>query len=155
MKHSMSRSERWGRVLAIVSVLLLAWAALIAVTGGFLIELGPLRVSSRNATRVTVLAVIAAALAWRLAYRGALATGVRLAPSIVRRIDAAVLELRPSFVRAAPTAVSALAAAVLACGIAYGSRVAAGADGFGYLSASVLWAKGLLGVDLSATAALP
>lgn len=38
-----------------------------------------------------------------------------------------------------------VAAAVCACGLAYGSRAAAGADPFGYVGQAYLWLKGLKG----------
>ena len=41
---------------------------MIAVTGGFRIELGPVRISSRNSSRVFLLALVSLAIAWRLAY---------------------------------------------------------------------------------------
>ena len=48
-----------------------------------------------------------------------------------------------------------LAAAVLVSGLIYGSDVAGGADAFGYVSASVLWRSGALGIDQHALASLP
>ena len=151
----MSRQNRWGRVLLLFSAGLFAWAAVITVTGGFRIDVGPVRVSSRDARRLIVLAVLAAAMAWRLAYRDAV-------PELSRRLLAAHARLdeflRASSVRGARASVAlawTLAAAVLVCGIVFGSRVAGGADAYGYVSASVLWHDGRLGIDQHALAGLP
>ena len=66
---SRSASHRWGRRLLLGAILLLSWAAIVAATGGFRIEIGPLRFSSRNATRIAYAGAILALVAWRLAYR--------------------------------------------------------------------------------------
>ena len=57
--------EGWVARLVVILCLLVVWAAAIAITGGFRIELGPVRISSRNAVRVLLIAVVPAALAWQ------------------------------------------------------------------------------------------
>jgi hypothetical protein len=125
------------------------------VTGGFLLQLGGLRISSRNPSRVTLLALALAAIAWRLAYRDSLGVRLRQLRSAAVRFDRRLSSCSTGFVRLAPVLAWTMAAGVLGCGLLYGSRVAGGADAFGYLSESALWRHGRLGVDQSYAASLP
>jgi hypothetical protein len=149
------KRRRWGKRLLVASSALLAWAAVIFATGGFLLDLGPVRVSSRNASRVLVLALALAVIAWHLAYREWVARRVRQIPSVLRRIDELIRSSAPAFERMAGPAAAVVAAVLLAVAIRYGSRVAGGADAFGYLSESVLWMHGMLGIDQAFAASLP
>src|SRR5512134_49125 len=58
------------RHLLLIAVLVCAvaavWALLVAVSGGFVIHLGALRISSRRALNPSLVAVAAALLAWAL-----------------------------------------------------------------------------------------
>ena len=133
----------------------MGWAAAIALTGGFLVEVGPIRVSSRNANRVLLLALIALIAAWRLAYREWVAARVRQTPAALAGLERRLHDASPAFDRAAPVLAWVLGAGIAACGVAFGSRVAGGADAYGYVSESVLWSRGLLGIDQAYARALP
>ena len=84
---SRSASHRWGRRLLFAAILLLSWAAIVAATGGFRIEIGPLRFSSRNATRIAYAGAILALVAWRLAYREHVRQAARALPGLLRRTE--------------------------------------------------------------------
>ena len=147
--------RRWGRRLLVAAGLLLGWAVVIALTGGFLIELGPIRLSSRNASRVLLLALLALVSAWRLAYRDWVTRRARAMPGAIANVDRWLHTTAPAFERAAPALAWALGAILLACGVGFGSRVAGGADAYGYVSESVLWSHGLLGIDQGYARSLP
>jgi len=149
------KRHRWGKRFLVASSALLAWAGIILATGGFLLHLGPVRVSSRNATRVLILALALAVIAWRLAYREWVGDRVRQIPSALRRIDELIRSSAPAFERMAGLAAAGIAAVLLAIALRYGSRVAGGADAFGYVSESVLWRHGILGIDQAFAASLP
>jgi Dolichyl-phosphate-mannose-protein mannosyltransferase len=135
MPLRVDRTLRLARALLIIAGLLAIWAAAIAITGGFRIELGPVRISSRNAVRVLLLAVVPAALAWRLGYR--------------EWLEAALLQWRPVLRPLAAVAVSLMAVGVLIVGALYGVRAAAASDTSGYVSQSALWVRGTLRIDQS------
>jgi hypothetical protein len=140
--HQPSRdSTSWARALLIVSLAIAIWAALIAVTGGFRVDLGPIRISSRNAIRAFLLSLVPAALAWRLAYQDWLEARVTRSLPVLRQCAVVVVVL--------------LASAVLAAGVRYGSRAAAASDASGYASQSALWVQGTLKIAQSFTASLP
>ena len=128
-----SASQRWGRRLLIAAVLLLLWAAVIAATGGFRIEIGSLRISSRNATRVARggrparARGVAAGLSGTTAARGQGCAGAPRATRAPTRLQSC--HVRPR----CPGLAWALAIALLLLGVRYGSRVAGGADAFGYV----------------------
>ena len=147
--------HRWGKRLLIASFALLAWAVVIFATGGFLLDLGPVRVSSRNASRVLVLALALAVIAWRLAYREWVARRLQQIPSALRRTDESIRSSAATFERVSGPAALGIAAVLLAVAVRYGSRVAGGADAFGYVSESVLWMHGILGIDQTFAAPLP
>ena len=147
--------ERWARRLLIASAVLAGWAGVVWVTGGFLLQLGGFRISSRNPSRVTLLAVALAVIAWRLAYQDWLRVRLRQLPSAGARFDRRLSSWATAFVRGAPVLVWTMAAAVIGCGLVFGSRVAGGADAFGYLSESALWRHGRLAVDQSYATSLP
>ena len=134
-------ATRWANRLLIVSAVLVVWSVLIAVTGGFRVEFGPVRISSRNAARVFLFALLPAALAWRLAYTEWL-------ESYLRRS-------RPALQRAALPIAALLATALFVTGLLYGVRAAAAADPSGYVSQSGLWVHGTLRIDQRYADALP
>jgi hypothetical protein len=130
-----------ARVLLIAGLAFLAWALVIAVTGGFRIELGPARISSRNSSRVFMLALLALAAAWRLAYQDHVEAWMQRHAGRIHPLAASI-------------AWSA-AAVVLVLGIVSGSRSAAASDPFGYVSQSALWQQRTLRIDYSFTLSLP
>ena len=141
MTNSPDHYQRLARVLLIASGLLLLWALAVTITGGFRIQAGPIRISSRNASRIFLFAALPAALAWRLAYRDPLERW---------------LQSRHALLRTVGTLVAAAAAlGILSAGVLYGSRTAAASDPSGYVSQSALWARGSLKIDQQFAASLP
>ena len=57
-----------ARALLAVSAILLTWSVVVAISGGFRLELWGLRISSRNALRIFLIGAVPAVIAWRLAY---------------------------------------------------------------------------------------
>jgi Dolichyl-phosphate-mannose-protein mannosyltransferase len=132
---------RWARILLIVSIVLAIWAAIIGLTGGFRISVGPIRISSRNSARGFLLALLPAALAWRLAYQDWLEERVARALPLLRRLAIA--------------AVTLLTFAALAAGVRFGGRAAAASDASGYVSQSALWVQRTLKIDQTFAKSLP
>ena len=105
-----------------------AWAAWIAAFGGFDTTLAGLRIRSNNPQRVMILA--AAAL---LVYFGA-GGRIPLALAVVRvRAVAAAAGRRPGWIAAAIALTATVVAAVNS------TRIAGGADAYGYVSQAELW----------------
>jgi hypothetical protein len=122
-----------ARVGVVVGTVAVMVATVIAITGGFVIDVGPLYVSAH---RLTLTLVIAAA-AYALAVRG---TGQSLIAA-----DAACA----AFVeRHAVAIVVVLASAAAGVGIAFGTYVAAASDPSAYLSQARLIANGDLTVPV-------
>jgi hypothetical protein len=138
---SHDRPARFARALLLVSGALLAWAAAVAITGGFRVEVGPIRISSRNASRIFLFAALPAALAWRLAYRDWLERWLQ--SHAARQHSLALVTL------------AALVAGTLTVGFLFGSRTAAASDQSGYVSQSALWAARTLKIDQRFAARLP
>ena len=55
-----AKAQKRATLLLTIAAILLAWSAVIAITGGFRIELWGLRISSRNALRIFLLGAIPA-----------------------------------------------------------------------------------------------
>lgn len=136
-----ARRRSIGRVWLIAGIALMLWALVIAVTGGFRIEAGPVRISSRNFTRIFLLAVLALAGAWRVGYQAQV-------EEWTRRHAARIHQL-------APVIAWASAATLLIVGILCGSRAASASDPFGYVSQSTLWQRRTLRIDYAFAARLP
>jgi len=130
-----------ANVLLAAGVVLLLWAIVITATGGFRIELGALRISSRNPSRILLLALLSLAIAWRLAY--------------VEPVEAWLTAHTGRLRRLAPIAAWTAAGVFLFVGISCGSRAAAASDPFGYVSQSALWQQRRLAIDYKFAAALP
>jgi len=114
--------------------LLAAWtallcAALVVITGGFVFDVGGIRVSSQN-PRNPVLFGLAASAAWMLAARG---RKERLTEDLGRF--------------AAPGLAASVAAIIVAIGLTYGAFVAGGSDSYGYVSQAEVWATGTFRFD--------
>jgi hypothetical protein len=139
--HQSRELTRWARILLIISAVIALWAALIVITGGFRIDVGPIRISSRNAVRGFLLALLPAALAWKLAYQEWLEA----------RVAGSILLLR----QLAIAGVALMALGVLAAGVMFGGRAAAASDTSGYVSQSALWVQRTLRIDQSFTKSLP
>ena len=155
MPASRSASERWGRRLLAGAFLLLSWAAFLAASGGFLIDIGVLRISSRNPTRVAAAGILLVLAAWRLAYREQVRRAALAVPGLLTRTELRFAAVAPRFAHLSRYFAWTSALALLVLAILYGGRVAGGADAFGYLSEAALLGEGRLGVDQSFAAALP
>jgi dolichyl-phosphate-mannose-protein mannosyltransferase len=145
------------RILLIAAGLALLWAWTISFTGGFLVEIGRLRISSRNTQNPLLLAIVTCAAAWMLTPRGrrtrtlmaewSWLAGVlenvfpRLTASQTRRIVAVTAIL--------------IAVAVALLGIFRGAFVAGGPDPYGYVSQAHLWLAGIPRVELPDVGVLP
>ena len=136
-----AKAQKRATLLLAVAAILLAWSAVIAITGGFRVELWGLRISSRNALRIFLLGAIPAVWAWRLAY--------------VERLDAWLVRSRPIVHRLAPALAGGLAIVVLAVGLQYGSHAVAASDQSGYVSEGALWARGTPRIDVGFASSLP
>jgi hypothetical protein len=126
------------------------WAFVIAVTGGFVLEVGRMRISSRNHINPLILAVAAFTAAWLVAPRGhrRQVIGVEF-ERLVRAVDEAVPHLTPSQARwAARGAAGVIAIAVVTIGVLRGAFVAGGPDPYGYVSQARLWTTGIPRVPL-------
>ena len=141
MTNSSDNYQRLARVLLITSGVLLLWALAVTITGGFRIQVGFIRISSRNASRIFLLAALPAALAWRLAYRHWLERWLQSRHELLRTLGV--------------LSAAAAALGILAAGVAYGSRTAAASDPSGYVSQSALWARGNLKIDQQFASTLP
>ncbi len=141
MTESLETHRRLAQALIVTSAALLLWAAAVAITGGFRVELGSIRISSRNASRIFLIAALPAALAWRLAYRERLEVWLQSRRLLLRTL--------------AGLATLAVAGGFVVGGVLYGSRTAAASDQSGYVSQSALWAWGTLKIDVGFAAALP
>lgn len=139
MHRTPERRRRIARGLLIAAGILAVWAAAIAVTGGFRLDLGPVRLSSRNAVRALMLALVPAIVAWRLAYQ--------------EWLELALRRWQPTLRKASLPVVGLIAVVVLAVGVRYGVRAASASDTSGYISQSALWLNGTLRIDQSYAAA--
>src|SRR5688572_5607839 len=136
-----AKAQKRATLLLTIAAVLLTWSAVVAITGGFRLELWGLRISSRNALRIFLLGAIPAVWAWRLAY--------------VERLDAWLVRARPIVHRLAPALAGALAIVVLALGIRHGSHAVAASDQSGYVSEGALWARGTPRIDVGFSSHLP
>jgi hypothetical protein len=141
MTDSSATRQRLARVLMLTSGALLLWALAVAITGGFRIDVGPIRISSRNPSRIFLFAALPAALAWRLAYRDRLEVWLQSRRRLLRTLGA--------------LSAAAAALGILGAGVLYGSRTAAASDPSGYVSQSALWARGRLKIDQQFASTLP
>ena len=112
--------------------MLAAWAAVIALTGGGVVMLGPMRLSSRAAGRPALAALLI------------LAAVVLTASAEQRRHG--LVRARDLADRAAPWLAALLALAVGATSATLNEHVASGADSSGYLNQSRMWNAGAVSV---------
>ena len=108
-------------------------ATVIAITGGFVIDAGPLHLSAHRLVPPLVIAAVAYALAIRQGYTSIVAADAALSEFIHRHALAIVV---------------VLAAAAAGVGVAFGTYVAAASDPSAYLSQSRLIAQGDLTVPV-------
>lgn len=116
------------RALLVLAGGLAVWALGIALTGGGVIEIGGVRVSSRGA--------------WRPAIAAALLTAIVAAAASADERRRGLIRAEAVADRAAPWAAALLALALAATSAIFNEHVAGGADSSGYVSQSRLWAAG-------------
>jgi Dolichyl-phosphate-mannose-protein mannosyltransferase len=129
------------RAWLVVAAALLIWALWVAISGGLYAEWSGWRFSSRQASRpVLAAALLLTVVAWRRGLAG-------------MRGDLAAFRI--DFDRWSLSVAVAIALAVLGIGLFWGTRIAGGADSYGYLSQSRLWAQGTLIVSQPIAATVP
>lgn len=120
------------RVLLVVAGVLAVWALGIALTGGGVVEIGGLRVSSRGAWRPALAALLLVGLVAVAGTPDERRRGLRRAESLADR--------------AAPWVAVLLALVLAATSAIFNEHVSGGADSSGYVSQSRLWAAGRITV---------
>ena len=131
------------RAWIVAAALLIIWAVSVAVFGGVFIGWHGWRLSSREPLRPFAVAVLVVGVAWW-----------RNGREEVRR-DLAALGSGVDFDRWSPAIALVLSVAVLCVGLVWGTRVAGGADSYGYVSQSKLWLDGNLIVSQPIAAKVP
>ena len=148
VRHLLSewRRSALSRACIVLAVGALTWAYAIFLTGGFILDLGFLRISSRAWRNPLIAGIFAAVAAWALVpagHRRQAWTLAWFAPPLERLIQA--ISTRSRFVARALAAL--LASVTVALGIVLGAHVAGGADSYAYVSQARLWAAGTLHVE--------
>jgi hypothetical protein len=144
-----SGRSKLRRAVIAIAWCALFWAFVLQLTGGFALEVGPLRVSSRGPERPLLLAVIVCAAMWLLDRRRDWRREWRadaewLLVSLVTAIPG------PIRTRVTSGTLAALAAMTMTVtGLLAGAHVAGGADSYGYVSQAHLWATASLKVPLA------
>jgi hypothetical protein len=145
------------RILLILCPLAAIWAVAVALSGGFVVRVGSFRVlSSRDPWNPAIIAALSGLAAWAFtppAERRRLLTVVATSVRSIPRIAVAVFVRSP--VRAAgrtPPQLAAWLAAIAAVlvvmvGLVKGAPYVGGADVYGYVSQSDLWAMGRLRME--------
>jgi hypothetical protein len=133
-------------VLAAVAVL---WALVVGLTGGFVLSVGGMRLSSRSMRNALILFGLAMAAAWAIAPRGQrLRVLAEAWARVAGPLDAAVAAWHPQLLhRTADVLALVMAVAVVVTGVTRGAFVAGGSDSYGYVSQAHLWATGTLRVQ--------
>jgi hypothetical protein len=143
---------RLRRTLVLLALLSAAWAATLIVTRGVVWQLGPLRISSRNARNPVFATVLLVAISAIVAPRGSRIQALRDDLDVIldplRRLIARV---SPALARTVDTATGTasmtslavlMAVAIVVLSWTRGAWVAGGADSFGYVSEAHLLATG-------------
>jgi 4-amino-4-deoxy-L-arabinose transferase-like glycosyltransferase len=152
-KAVLDRRAEFRHRLFVLAAVLTLWAAIIAVTEGFRVRIGPLSISSRSPRNPLLFACVAVGSAWMLAPAG------RRSATAAGDVRAIVVGLWHAWTRAEAALVtrgSARWAAAFACvatisvvtiGFKEGALVAAASDAWGYVSEADRWANGRLRVE--------
>jgi hypothetical protein len=140
-RFEQDRRRTASRILIALAIAATLLGVVLVMTGGFFTRVYGIRLSAHGALRPILLAVLCAALSFRLrppAEQDALiARGSRLADRLL------------------PMVMPLAAAAVLGAGLWYGTRAAGGSDAYGYISQSRLWRAGDLRVHQDFVASMP
>ena len=127
------------RAVAAIAVLASAWTLVVWLLDGLVLSIGPLRVSSHDATRPLIAAVVATIAYFAL-------SGPTGAREDVRRIHRAMTPRRLA---------AALTIAVLIVGLTNNSWGAGASDSYSYVSQMDLWRTGTLKVPITMAAQVP
>jgi 4-amino-4-deoxy-L-arabinose transferase-like glycosyltransferase len=142
LRETTRRNLRAG--LLTIAVATLLWAIWISLAGGFITTVGSLRIRSNNPQRVLVLTAVA--LAGYFLFGGRIPLG-RLAAAARRSANA---------IAAHPGGIAVLIAiATTVVAIIGSTRMAGGADAYGYVSQADLWLQGSLEVRQPWVAEVP
>jgi 4-amino-4-deoxy-L-arabinose transferase-like glycosyltransferase len=153
-------SRRLGRSAIVLAAAALLWALLLVTTGGFVVRVGAVSLSSRAPRNALLIALLAVVIAWTVAPTERRSATVG---SDVRWLLAAVWTaihrtwrtwtawetrlIARAHTGAALGVALVVAAAVVAVGFREGALVAAGSDASGYVSQADLWARGTLRIE--------
>jgi dolichyl-phosphate-mannose-protein mannosyltransferase len=145
------------RLLLIASGLALLWGWSISISGGFIVRIGQLRISSHNSNHPFVLALLALVAVWIVAPRGCRwQTAVGEFSALARAFEKRLPRLTPPETRALVTGTAGLiAVTVVLLGVFRGAFVAGGPDSYGYVSQARLWRDGIPRVELPQVGVLP
>lgn len=138
-----NRTARWSRLLLRAAAVVAAWGLAVSITGGFVIEYGPLRLSSRNSRNSFLIAIIISIIAIGLAST----EDRRRWFSPVRRVFERGADWINALSRLSGWVAAALALGFAVFGMRAGSIDAGGSDVLGYVSQAELWLAGSLRVD--------
>ncbi len=141
MKSSRSRVRQAALMLSAAAG---AWALIVALTGGFFMRLGPVRISSRSVANPGIAALVAAAAAWLLATRDERRRAIPAARAYLMEANGLRRWLRQPPRQLATGIVLIASVTVVVFGLRTGGFVAGGADAYGYVSQADLWARGSL-----------
>ena len=146
---------RFRRILSVVFVLATAWTIAVLASGGFVLRLGSLRLSSRSPRNTILLAVLSGVGAWLLMSpderRRAIhapVSAIQNAPRRIRSLVSRAIDVAGrSPDSAAPLAAAIAAAAIVIVGSFRGAPYVGGSDVYGYVSQAHLWTLGTLRVE--------
>lgn len=142
------RERQVYRLLVLAAVMVL-WALVIGLTGGFVLSIGGMRLSSRSMRNALILFSLAMAAAWAIAPGGRRMQALADAwARVAGPLDAAIAALNPRLLhRTADLLALVIAIAVVVTGVTRGAFVAGGSDSYGYVSQAHMWATGTLRVQ--------
>jgi hypothetical protein len=141
------RERQVYRLLVLAAVMVL-WALVVGLTGGFVLSIGGMRLSSRSMRNALIVFSLAMAAAWAIAPRGRrMRTLSESWARVAGPFDAAIAALNSRLLhRTADALALVMAIAVVATGVTRGAFVAGGSDSYGYVSQARMWATGTLRV---------
>ena len=150
-------SGRWVHRLLLLAAVFVVAAIVISLTGGFVLSLGPIRLSVRGIRNPLLLGVLCLGGAWVIAPRGQRWRSlVDEWSRIVAPLERAAASVTPAtWKRAADVSAAAMAIALIVVGLTRGSMVAGGSDSYAYVSQAHMWASGDLQIETQMPGALP
>jgi hypothetical protein len=136
--------HRLCRALVVIGGLAVVWAIAVLWTGGFLVHLGSLRLSSRSARNPALLTLLSLAAAWVTAPAGRRTETLGLECQRIADLVPRWLAFVPTISNPAVPLAAATAIVIVIVGFARGAFVVGGSDSYGYVSQAHLWATGTL-----------